>query len=105
MIFIRESTIRNSTSAILYLKSKTFIRGLRVVMLAIIMWSLKEILTFVRNYLDFYSLSAHVAGMAGTLYEVVGLFIAVSLSYGLYIITASFKGHLSPQEEREPADI
>jgi len=74
-------------------------------MLAIIVWSLREMLNFMRNYLDFYSLSSHVAGMEGTVYEVVGLFIAVFLSYGLYVITVSFKAHLAPQGGKEPADI
>ena len=107
VIFIRESVLSHSTSAILYLRSKTFIKGFRIVLLAIIVWSLREMLDFMRNYVDFYSLPAHVAGMEGTVYEAVGLFIAVFLSYGLYIISVSFKAHLSSPEGygKEPADI
>jgi len=106
VVYIRESSSFHSMSAILYLKSKTVIRGLRIVMLAIIVWSLKEVFGFMRDYLDFFLLPEGLAGLVGTVYEIVGLFMAILLSYGLYVISASFKelvGH--PDEGGKPADI
>jgi len=94
IFYIKKSASRHSTSAILYLKSDRVIKGLKILMVAIIIWSIKEIIGFIKDYMSLSDIFQSIGGFYGSIYSILGLFIAISLSYGLYIISDSFRTHL-----------
>ncbi|RLI94744.1 MAG: hypothetical protein DRO92_02580 [Candidatus Altiarchaeales archaeon] len=94
IFYIKKSVSRHSTSAILYLKSDRVIKGLKILMVAIIIWSIKEIIGFIKDYMSLSDIFQSIGGFYGSIYSILGLFIAISLSYGLYIISDSFRTHL-----------
>ncbi|MEA3255644.1 MAG: hypothetical protein U9Q22_07395 [Candidatus Altiarchaeota archaeon] len=72
-----------SSPAILYLREKSFISGIKVLMLAMILWIIREILHFVNIFFD-YDVKLAIG--------VSGILTAIVLSYGLYILAVSFRG-------------
>jgi len=94
IFYIKKSISGHSTSAILYLKSDRVIKGLKILMMAIIIWSIKETIGFIKDYMSLSDIFQSIGGFYGSIYSILGLFIAISLSYGLYIISDSFRTHL-----------
>lgn len=89
---IHETTKEGSVSAILYLKSKRFLTGLKILLLAVIIWALNSVIRFVKEYTTLVEDAPPLPleGYHRILFEVLTLFSALLLSYGLYVITISF---------------
>lgn len=89
---IHETTEKGSVSAILYLNSKKFLHGLKIILLAVIVGALNSVLRFVKEYITLVedAPSLPLEEYHRLLFEVLTLFTVLLLSYGLYVITVSF---------------
>lgn len=81
-----EARIRDKSSpAILYLRAENLIKGVKILMIAIIMWSIKEALNLADMIFD-YTTEWFKLSIAG-----FGILTAIFLSYGLYMLAVTFR--------------
>jgi len=69
--------------AFFFLRANIFIRSLKVMICAIILWSIKEGIRLFSHYYPFEILEQ--------IYDIIGIIIAIILSYGLYLLIMLIK--------------
>ena len=81
-----------STGAVLYLREKAIMKGIKILMVVVIIWSIRETLSFADIFFDFD---------LNWVCSILGILIALLLSYGLYILAVTFKCGFGLPEEKD----
>lgn len=80
-----------SSGAVLYLREKSVIKGIKIIMMVVIIWSIRETLSFANVLLDL-----DISWME----SVLSILATIILSYGLYILAVTFKSEFRSSEEK-----